>query len=38
MTLHRMDNVGIVVDDHEAAIAFSYNSAWSWRARRRAKA
>ena len=33
MTIHRMDNVGIVVDDLKAAIAFFVDLVWSWRAR-----
>jgi hypothetical protein len=33
MTIQRMGNVGIVVDDLEAARS-SWNSAWSWRVRR----
>ena len=36
MTIQRMGNVGIVVDDLEAARS-SWNSAWSWRLRRWSK-
>jgi hypothetical protein len=36
MTIQRMGNVGIVVDDLEAARS-SWNSAWSWRVRRWSK-
>ena len=32
MTIQRMDHVGVVVDDLEAAISSSSSSAWSWRA------
>jgi hypothetical protein len=34
MTLRRMDNVGIVVENLDAATAFLSNWVWSWRARR----
>ena len=32
-----MDNVGVVVDDLEAAIAFFVELVWSWRAKRQSK-
>lgn len=34
MTIQRMENVGVVVDDLEAATAFFVDLVWSWRARR----
>jgi hypothetical protein len=37
MTIQRMDNILIVVEDIEAAKAFSPNSVWSWKARRRSR-
>ena len=37
MRLRRMDNVGVVVDDLEAAIAFIVELVWSWRAKRQSK-
>jgi hypothetical protein len=37
MTIKRMDNVLIVVEDLDAAKPSSPSSAWSWRARRRSR-
>jgi hypothetical protein len=37
MTIQRMDHVGVVVDDLEAAIAFFVELGRSWRARRRSR-
>lgn len=36
--IQRLDNIAIVVDDLEAAKAFSPRSAWSWKARRPSRA
>jgi len=38
MAIQRLDNVGIVVEDMDAAIAFFVELVWSWRAGRRSRA
>ena len=37
MTMQRMDNVLIVVEDLEAAMAFFGEPAWGWKARPRSR-
>ena len=37
MAIRRMDNVGVVVDDLEAAIAFFLDLGWSWKPRLRSR-